>query len=151
MSSAQTFVSQVAQGVSLDDALSPAIEAETELRRLFATDRKNPKLTDPFVGLVDIFAAHSQIRLTQARNIQDEKDLEAHYVFPLLEEKRRPDGESAMAASFDDFKTAFNIFSEGSLSQLTDWNNVIVAGGSVLACLAPLPADAQKTKRGLRK
>ena len=147
----ETFVSQVAQGASLDDALAPAIESETDLRRLFATDRKNPKLSNPFIGLVDVFAAHSSIRLTQARKIKDEQDLNAHYIFPLLEAKRRTDGEPAMAANLDDFKTAFNIFSEGSLSQLTDWNNVIVAGGSVPACLAPLPESAQKTKRGIRK
>jgi hypothetical protein len=147
----ESFVSQVAQGVSLDDAMAPAIDAETELRRLFATDRKHPKLSDPFIGLVDVFAAHSSIRLTQARKVQEGQDLNAHYVFPLSDEKRRADGEHAMAAHLDDFKTAFNIFSEGSLSQLTDWNNVVVAGGSVLASLAPLPKFAQKTKRGVRK
>ena len=147
----ETFVSQVAQGVLLDDALAPAIESETELRRLFAADRKNPKLKNPFIGLVDVFAADSSIRRTQARKIQDEQDLNAHYVFPLPEEKRRADGEPAMAADLNDFKTAFNIFSEGCLSQHTDWNNVVVAGGSVLACLAPLPKSAQKTKRGIRK
>ena len=147
----ETFVSQVVEGVSLDDALAPAIESETDLRRLFATDRKNPKLIDPFIGLVDVFATHSSIRLTQARNVQDEQDLNAHYVFPLVEEKRRADGEPAMAATLEDFKTAFNIFSEGSLSQLTDWGNVVVAGGAALACLAPPPKDAQKTRRGILK
>jgi hypothetical protein len=147
----ETFVSQVAKGVSLDDALAPAIESETDLRRLFATDRSDPKLTNPFIGLVDVFATHSSIRLTQARKVQGEQDLNTHCVFPLLEEKRRADGEPAMAANLDDFKTAFNIFSEGSISQLTNWDNVIVAGGSVLACLAPIPKDAQKTKRGIRK
>jgi len=151
MSPAKEFVSQVVQGVSLDDALAPAIESETELRRLFATDRKNPTLNDPFIGLVDVFAAHSSTRLTQARKVHGEQELNAHYVFPLPEEKRRADREPAMTASLDDFKTAFNIFSEGSLSQLIDWDNVIVAGGSVLACLTPLPKYAQKTKRGLRK
>jgi len=147
----ETFISQVADGVSLDDTLALAIESETDLRRLFATDRKHPKLTNPFIGLVDVFTTHSSIRLTQAREIQGEQDLGAHHVFPLPEEKRRADGEPAMAANLDDFKTAFNIFSEGSLSQLTNWDNVVVAGGSVLACLAPLPKDAQKTKRGIRK
>ena len=137
--------------MSLDDALAPAIESETELRRLFATDRKDLKLNDPFIGLVDVFAAHPSIRLTQARKVQSEQDLNAQYIFPLPAEKRRADREPAMAANPDDFKTAFNIFSEGSLSQLTDWNNVVVAGGSVLACLAPLPMYAQKTKRGIRK
>ena len=148
---AQIFVSQVAQGVSLDDALAPAIKSETELRRLFATDRENPILNDPFIGLVDVFATPSSTRLTQARKVEGEQELDAHYVFPLPEEKRRADHEPAMTSNLDDFKTAFDIFSEGSLSQLTDWSNVIVAGGSVLACLAALPKYAQKTKRGIRK
>jgi hypothetical protein len=56
-----------------------------------------------------------------------------------------------MADSLDDFKRNWAIFTEGSLSQLIDWSNVVAAGGSVLACLSPLPADAQASKRNLRK
>jgi hypothetical protein len=39
---------------------------------------------------------------------------------------------------------------EGSLSQL-DWSNVVVAGGSVLACLLPVPKGYLSSKRALRK
>ncbi|KAH6903031.1 hypothetical protein BKA70DRAFT_1031771, partial [Coprinopsis sp. MPI-PUGE-AT-0042] len=48
-------------GVSLDDVLKPSIEDETELRRLWATDRTNTRLSDPYVGLVDVFAAPEDI------------------------------------------------------------------------------------------
>jgi hypothetical protein len=39
---------------------------------------------------------------------------------------------------------------EGSLAQL-DWSNVVVAGGSVLACLLPVPETYKESKRTLRK
>src|SRR2546423_1787298 len=39
-------------------------------------------------------------------------------------------------ATQEEFIANFDIFTEGQLLQL-DWNNVFVAGGSVLACLLP--------------
>ncbi len=48
-----------------------------------------------------------------------------------------------MVSDLDEFKKNWSIFSEGSLSQLKDWNNVITL---VLACLAPL-SDADKASK----
>jgi len=138
-------------GVSLHEALRPSIEYEAYLRRLFATDRNNTQLDDPYVGLVDVFAATSDIRVTRARVIRDDHDFSAKYVMPLSEDRRRKEGSPAMTGSLDDFERNWAIFTEGSLSQLIDWSNVVAAGGSVLACLSPLPADAQASKRNLRK
>ena len=44
-------------GVSLDDVLQPALDDETQLRNLFATERQHGRLADPHVGLVDVFDA----------------------------------------------------------------------------------------------
>lgn len=148
---AQDFVSKIAQGVPLQDALAPSLVSETELRRLFATDRSNAALNDPVVGLADVFAADKAIRLTQARKIEDATSKDAKYVFPIKD--RRLTGAAAMAESMDQFRASFNIFTEGALSQFTPahWNNVVVAGGAVLASLLPLPAHAQGSKRAIRK
>ncbi|PPR01075.1 hypothetical protein CVT24_000396 [Panaeolus cyanescens] len=140
-------------GVShdLDAALKPSIDEEIELRKLFANDRQNTRLSNPYVGLVDVFAAPSAIRTTRARIVQDETDLTAKYVMPLTDAKRRKDGSQAMVSDLEEFKKNWAIFSEGSLSQLIDWNNVVAAGGSVLACLTPLDPEVSKSKRNIRK
>jgi hypothetical protein len=152
---AQAFISRIASlpkgvPVSLDDALKPSLDDEAHLRRLFATDNKNARLNNPYVGLVDIFDAPVDIRTTRARVVQNEIDLSDKYLMPLTQSRRRKEGTAAMASSLEEFNQNWSIFSEGSLS-LLDWNNVIAAGGSVLACLLPVPDASKSSKRTLRK
>jgi len=152
---AQAFISRIAAlpkdvPVSLDDPLQPSLDDEAELRRLFATDTKNPRLDDPYVGLVDVFDAPTDIRTTRARVVQNEFDLSEKYLMPLTEARRRKEGTPAMVSSLEEFNQNWSIFSEGSLS-LLDWNNVVAAGGSVLACLLPVPDANKASKRTLRK
>ncbi|KAH9949875.1 ankyrin [Amylocystis lapponica] len=155
---AQAFISRVSHlpsGVTVFDALSnalqPSLDDEAELRKLFATDKTNPRLKDIHVGLVDIFDAPQDIRTTRARVPKDEDDLIAKHIMPLSKERRRKDGVPAIVETLDEFKQNWAIFSEGSLSQLLDWNNVVAAGGSVQACLNPVPESAKVSKRALRK
>ena len=152
---AQAFISRIVAlpkgvPVSLDEALQPSLDDEAELRRLFATDAKNPRLSNPCVGLVDVFDAPADIRTTRARVVQNEFDLSEKYLMPLTEAARRKEGSPATASSLEEFNQNWSIFSEGSLS-LLDWNNVVVAGGSVLACLLPVPDTNKASKRTLRK
>ncbi|KAH9930561.1 ankyrin [Amylocystis lapponica] len=155
---AQAFLSRVSDLPSgaaafdaLSNALQPSLDDEAELRRLFATDKTNPRLKDIHVGLVDIFEAPQDIRTTRARVPKDEDDLIAKHVMPLSAERRRKDGVPAIVKTLDEFKQNWAIFSEGSLSQLLDWNNVVAAGGAVQACLNPVPESAKVSKRALRK
>lgn len=153
---AAAFLSRIAQlppgpGISLDDVLKPSLADEAELRKLFAQEKTSPRLVDPYVGLVDIFDAPQDIRTTRARVVTNEEDLNAKYIMPLSDERRRKEGSLAMVDSLEEFKKSWAIFTEGSLSQLTDWSNVIVAGGAVQACLAPVPSSAKASKRSLRK
>lgn len=69
----------------------------------------------------------------------------------LSDTLRRKEGSPAMVDSLEAFKKNWSIFTENSLSQLFDWSNVIAAGGSVQACLMPLPKDATASKRAMRK
>ncbi|KAF9817272.1 hypothetical protein IEO21_03532 [Rhodonia placenta] len=155
---AVAFLSRVAQlpkGPGAFDALSDVLQAsiddEAALRKLFATDKTNPRLNDPHVGLVDVFDAPTDIRTTRARVVKSESDVAAKFILPLSEDRRRQEGMAAMVQTFDEFKQNWTLFTEGSLSQLTDWNNVIAAGGAVQACLSPVPASAKVSKRALRK
>lgn len=70
---------------------------------------------------------------------------------PIQEDDRRKEGSPAMVADLEEFKKNWAIFTEGSLSQLIDWNNVVASGGSVLACLTPLENEHKTSKRAIRK
>ncbi|KAJ8080919.1 hypothetical protein PM082_017754 [Marasmius tenuissimus] len=154
---AQSFLQRVQSlpkgpGISLDDVLQASLNEEAELRKLFATDRQNTRLNDNYVGLVDVYDAPDDIRTTRARVVKDEEDaLSAKYVMPLLEDGRRKEGEPWMVSDVDEFKKNWSVFTEGSLSQLLDWNNIVAAGGAVLACLTLLPESAKASKRAMRK
>jgi hypothetical protein len=152
---AQAFLSRIAAlpkgiPVSLDEPLKPSLDDESELRRLFATDTRNPRLNNPYVGLVDVFDAPADIRTTRARVVQDEFALFEKHLMPLVEARRRKEGTPAMTSSLEEFNQNWSIFSEGSLA-LLDWNNVVAAGGSVLACLLPVPDANKVSRRSLRK
>ncbi|KAF8890473.1 hypothetical protein BD779DRAFT_1671404 [Infundibulicybe gibba] len=136
---------------SLSDVLQPSLEDEAELRRLYATDKSNTRLCDIHVGLVNVFEAPPEIRTTRARLVKSEADLSAKYVFPLSDANRRSDGSPCMVGDIAEFERNWSIFTEGSLSQLTDWSTVVAAGGSVLACLTPLPKSVQASRRSIRE
>ena len=138
-------------GAFLDSVLKPSIEYEGGLRRLFASSRNDALLKNPYVGLVDVFQAPSIIRTTHARVIKDEVEGNAKYVLPLSEKARRKDGSPCMVENLEQFRKNWAIFSEGALSQLTDWKNVVAAGGGVLACLLPLSDEVMQSKRNIRK
>lgn len=106
---------------------------------------------NPHVGLVDVFAAPDAIRTTRARLVKDKEDLNAHYVMPLNSDDRHDEGSPAMVADLEEFRKNWAIFTEGSLSQLLDWNNVVASGGSVLASLTPLDEEHKEPKRAVRK
>ncbi|PBL01634.1 ankyrin [Armillaria gallica] len=148
---AQSFLERLSSGISLDAVLKPSLDSETELRRLFATDKTNERLNNPYIGLMNVFDAPNTISVTRAREVKSAEDLTANYIMPLTEENRRRSGDPCMVSNMETFKKNWSIFTEGSLSQLLDWNNVVAAGGSVLACLTPLPESATVSKRATRK
>ncbi|KAF8164738.1 hypothetical protein B0H34DRAFT_686396 [Crassisporium funariophilum] len=153
---AEAFIARIealagGAGVSLDQAIQPSLDDEAELRTLFATDRGNTRLSNPHVGLVDVFEGPDAIRTTRARVVDGSTDLTAKYVMPLSEVNRRKEGAPSMVADLEEFKKNWSVFTEGSLSQLLDWNNVVAAGGAVLACLTPLKDTSKVSKRAIRK
>ncbi|PPQ73506.1 hypothetical protein CVT24_007652 [Panaeolus cyanescens] len=150
----ETFLSTVGTlqpGQSLDPILQPALDYESDLRKLFASDRQNGALSDRYVGLVDVFKAPDAIKTIRARSPATDEELNAKYVMPLTEKDRKKDGTPCIVPSLEEFQENWSIFTEGSLSQLKDWNNVVAAGGSVLACLMPLDEKTKESKRSIRK
>ena len=137
-------------GGPLDPVLQPSLDDEAELRKLFATDKDNVRLSDIHVGLVDVFAAPQTIRTIRGRFVKDDDDLIAKHIMALPESRRRKEGSPAMVNDLVDFNYNWSIFTENSL-QLLDWSNVVAAGGSVQACLAPLPEEAKASRKTMKK
>ncbi|PPQ88912.1 hypothetical protein CVT25_009147 [Psilocybe cyanescens] len=122
-------------GVSLDAVLQSSLDEEAELRKLFATDKKNPRLSNPYIGLVDVFDAPATIRTIRARVVEGKQNLSPKYVMPVTDDNRILEGTLCTVADVEEFKKNWTIFTEGSLSQLVNWNNVVAAGGSVLRAI----------------
>ncbi len=72
------------------------------------------------------------------------------FIFPLPDQKRYSKDEPITVGSFEAFLHSWQIFSEGSLQEI-NWDNVVVAGGSVLACISPVPKEFMSSKRSLRE
>ena len=127
----------------LDSVLQQAVQAEREIRTLFASDPTNDQLQDRYLGLINVFAVHPAVRRSRARRIRvNTTDIYDHYVFPVDAVHRKPDLMPSTVPSVDAFKQYWDVFTHGALSKMRsqDWENVVAAGGSVLACLmAPHP------------
>ncbi|TDZ65873.1 Uncharacterized protein CTRI78_v003421 [Colletotrichum trifolii] len=133
------------------EIMEPYRKYEAELRSVFAQDRKNPALGDPYINLVPLFNENTKNIKTRARSLatesQDEKD---RYIMALPDDKRHADGSPAVVSSIKEFRKNFNIFSESSLVDM-NWQNVVAAGSSVINTLLPVPPEFNTTKRKLRE
>ncbi|SJL01059.1 uncharacterized protein ARMOST_04375 [Armillaria ostoyae] len=143
---AQSFLERLSSGISLDAVLKPSLDDEAELRHLFATDKTNERLNNPYVGLLNIFDApennvQKNIAVTRAREVKDGEDLTAKYIMPLTEDNRRRSGDACMVPEMETFKKNWSIFTEGSLSQLLDWNNSLLLYPSALLGSSTIPTS----------
>ncbi|KAF9521703.1 hypothetical protein CPB83DRAFT_900390 [Crepidotus variabilis] len=158
-----TFIAAVcslpAGTVDMSHLLSPFIQAETELRKIFVQEPLNETLTDLHLGLLDFFSSPKQLRETRSRvsgassMISDEEFfnlyptsyssvefLAAKHIFCLPPSGRRQTGVPSSVNSLLAFKERWDIFTHSILQNLR-WENVIAAGGAVQACLQPIPLD----------
>lgn len=126
--------------VDLNSVLQPSVIAEHTLRLFFATRPDHPRLTQ-YVGLVDAFDIPEALRVTRPRFVSQtgysHPPWVSKYIFPLWDHQRRFEGRHSLVER-EVFEANFDVFTSGALS-LISWNNVLVAGGSVLACMTPTP------------
>ncbi|KAF7970991.1 hypothetical protein HWV62_22493 [Athelia sp. TMB] len=144
-------VSALTSGASTDSVRRQSNQIENHLRELYARDRNHPYLSDPYVGLIDLYSAPLCTRSVHAREFDplDFDGLSSSYVLPLSANERRKSGELAVAASFPDFLETWGFFTENLLKDI-EWSNVIAAGGSVANCITPLPDQARGSPRKMR-
>ncbi|KAI1318143.1 ankyrin repeat protein [Xylariaceae sp. FL0255] len=135
----------------MTELLDPYKEYEAQLRGVYAQDRSNPILDDPYLNVLPLFTQDTPKIQTRARNLANETAEEKEkYVMALPDEKRRPNGSPAIVASLKEFRHNFNIFSESALSEI-NWDDIVAAGFSVVNCLLPVPGEYMKSKRALRE
>ncbi|KAF4945373.1 hypothetical protein FGADI_12012 [Fusarium gaditjirri] len=137
--------------INITEIMKPYREYEANLRSMYAQDRQNPILSDPYLNVVPLFTENTKFITTRARNLDAESDEEkSKYIMALPDDKRRAHDSPATVANLEEFQKNFNIFSESSLADL-DWSNVVAAGSSVVNCLLPVPKEFNTTKRKLRE
>ncbi|EMT61947.1 hypothetical protein FOC4_g10015021 [Fusarium odoratissimum] len=137
--------------INITEIMEPYREYEANLRSIYAQDRQNPILGDPYLNVVPLFTENTNFITTRARNLDAESDEEkSKYIMALPDDKRRAHDSPATVANLEEFQKNFNIFSESSLADL-DWSNVVAAGSSVVNCLLPVPKEFNTTKRKLRE
>ncbi len=148
-----TFLSRLlpASDLQLDEILGPSILFERQLRELYANDPKGDAVQNPYTGLLSVFDInnYSETMKARPRTFFDEENRKEQIIFPIPVEKRNSLGDPVTVEHYSDFVHQWEIFSEGSLAEI-DWSNIVVAGGSVLACVSPVPQEFRTSKRSLR-
>lgn len=135
----------------VEEIIRPYRQYEAGLRSIFAQDGKNPVLSQPHVNVLPLFNENTSKIVVRARNLESESQAEKdHYIMPLSDERRRPNGSPAVVQSHQEFRNNLNVFSESSLVDM-DWSNVVAAGSSVVNCLLPIPPEFKTSKRKLRE
>ncbi|KAF2964674.1 hypothetical protein GQX73_g8909 [Xylaria multiplex] len=133
------------------ELMEPYRKFEARLRELYAQERNNSLLDDPYINVLPLFTENTPAIQTRARNLDSETQAQKDkYIMPLPDDKRRPNGSPAVVESLKEFRHNFSVFSESSLSDM-EWDNVVAAGSSVVNCLLPVPPEYKKSKRALRE
>ncbi|KAI1275981.1 ankyrin repeat protein [Xylaria sp. FL0933] len=137
--------------VPMAELMKPYREFEAKLREMYAQERDNPILQDPYLNILPLFNQNTSAIQTRARDLNNEtQEQKDKYIMPLPDDKRRPNGSPAVVESLKEFRYNFGVFSESSLSDM-DWDNVVAAGSSVVNCLLPVPPEYKTSKRALRQ
>ncbi|KAI1288909.1 ankyrin repeat protein [Xylaria venustula] len=137
--------------VPMSELMNPYRQFEAKLREVYAQERGNPILKDPYLNVLPLFTKDTPAIRTRARDLNSEtQDQKDKYIMSLPEDKRRASGSPAVVESLKEFRHNFGVFSESSLSDM-DWDNVVAAGSSVVNCLLPVPPEYQTPKRALRQ
>ncbi|KAI1443934.1 ankyrin [Annulohypoxylon stygium] len=136
--------------IPMSELMDPYRKYEAKLREVYAQERTNPILDDPYLNALPLFTKDTPKIKTRARNLEAESPIEKEkYIMPLPNDKRRPNDSPAVVSSLKEFRHNFGIFSESSLVEM-NWDNVVAAGSSVVNCLLPVPEQYNKSKRTLR-
>ncbi|RIB25411.1 hypothetical protein C2G38_2166058 [Gigaspora rosea] len=129
------------------EGVNSALARGAALHKLFKNSPDDPLLKKSHLNLFSVYK-NEDIWEAKPRQVGKDPHEDSLYIMPLPEEKRRKKGElSICKGGIEAFKRNWKLFTEASLDGL-DWSNIIVSGGSILACLLPLD---QKNHYKIRK
>jgi hypothetical protein len=117
------------------------IDEENTYREMFAQDRDNAALNDPHLMLVPVHD-NKDIFLYQEESPEEAK---IPHVFPI---DRKTPGTTCVVNP-KEFSRNLDVFTESTL-RFINWDNVFMAGGSVLACLSHVPEEYSKDNKTRR-
>ncbi|CAM9117852.1 unnamed protein product [Scytosiphon promiscuus] len=117
-------------GASVEEAVAATGKSEGEGGEEGAPQLVSPLVLHPHLGLMDVLENHTCFTY-QARDAEEEAT-------PRLFDFNHSRSSGRAVVSRDEFFQQFNVFTEGQLTFM-DWNNVVAAGGSVLAATHPPP------------
>ncbi|KAK0431486.1 hypothetical protein EV421DRAFT_1743088 [Armillaria borealis] len=125
------FTHRLRKGINVDNAALLTSEEDQTRRRLYAIAHDDPVIADTHVGLVDVFDKENQGLF---RSTPSNVPLQCTMFTDKAGGQSILEGEPVMVSSFQQFGDSWKSFTENMLLEI-DWNNITVAGGSVLACL----------------
>ena len=133
----------------MSELIGPYKDYDSKLRQIFAQQPQHPAASEP--NVVPVFTGSEEKLKIRARDLAAESEAETqHYLMPLKDADRKPNGSPAVVQSLKTFQTNFQLFSESSLVDM-DWSNVVVAGSAVVTALLPVPDEHNASKRSLRE
>ncbi|KAF7594363.1 hypothetical protein BBP40_009344 [Aspergillus hancockii] len=140
------------QDAPISELVKPYNAYEAAVRKLFAQEPSHHTLQDGHLNIVPLYDSSGKAIVPSRPRVPASQtpEIQEQYIMPLKPEDRRANGDPAVVSKMEDFRKNFNIFSEGSLSDM-DWSNVVVAGSAVVTCLMPVPEEYRGSKRALRQ
>lgn len=115
---------------SLTQSQVQILERENYLRQLFVQNRDSKELSNPYVGLIDIYENINQFQY-------EDLDQEEMQLPMILEQKRQVKMSGIDSVnSYENFLSNLNQLISGAFEGM-DWSNVFLAGGAVLSALIP--------------
>ncbi|KAJ3095563.1 Protein mono-ADP-ribosyltransferase parp4 [Phlyctochytrium planicorne] len=104
---------------------------EHEHRKMFAQDRSNPRLDDPYILLQEVFP--SQIPISYNRRDLSKEERELYFVF---KDALTKGPEQVMVSSMAEYQRNWDELTSG-MFKYVNFDNIFIAGGAVVAALQP--------------
>ena len=117
-----------------------SLQDDVTLRKLFVSNRTSYKISQNNVGLFSVFDNYDLFQVLPLSNEEKNQSVIMTKDMEIL-----PVGSSAICTK-DEFMNNFDIFTEG-IFECMNWDNLFLAGGSVLAMLTKFTTETNEQKR----
>jgi hypothetical protein len=135
---------------SLDNILRTAQVDEATLKEILAESNDlNSLLMDPYAGLISLFVSPVELRTSclSPHNMDSHRE---QTLFPLPQDMSHEPGAPSTVATLPQFLNNWSVFTEHALTDVS-WNNIVVAGGAVTACLLPIGVKERRSNTALQQ